>query len=143
MKNSAAVICSALLIGCALWTNLNWPQRFLSAPAIRSLPTVTPTSQVGLASWYHSSGKTASGELLARGDFTAAHRTLPLGSRVRVTNLSNDKSVTVKISDRGPAVQSRIIDVSAAAARKLAMQQDGVVEVRIDVIDSGRLNNNS
>jgi rare lipoprotein A len=49
--------------------------------------------------------------------------------------------VTVKISDRGPAVQSRIIDVSAAAARKLAMQQDGVVEVRIDVIDSGRLNN--
>jgi rare lipoprotein A len=97
-----------------------------------SQPTVVEN---GLASWYGPGfhGKlTASGEVFNQEKFTAAHRTLPWGSRVRVTNLANGKSVIVQINDRGPAVKGRIIDVSRAAARALDMMAAGITAVRVE-----------
>jgi len=92
---------------------------------------------VGLASWYGGDfhGKrTSSKEIYNMYDLTAAHRTLPFGTYVIVTNLQNGKSVTVRINDRGPFVKGRIIDLSYAAARLLDMIGCGIVPVRIDVL---------
>jgi rare lipoprotein A len=75
----------------------------------------------GIASSYDESSQTASGEKFNAGELTAAHRTLPFGTRVRVTNHSNGRSVVVTINDRGPFVSGRIIDVTPAAARALGM----------------------
>lgn len=91
----------------------------------------------GLASYYGSgfSGRaTASGERYDPSGYTAAHRSLPFGARVRVTNLSNDLSVIVTINDRGPQRGDRIIDLSYAAARELNMIKDGVVQVSVEVL---------
>src|SRR5690242_12942217 len=93
--------------------------------------------QIGKASWYgpHFQGKeTASGESFNQNDLTAAHRTLPLGSVVRVTNLSNGNQVTVRINDRGPVYHSRIIDLSSMAAKILGFRGQGLQTVRLDVI---------
>ena len=95
--------------------------------------------QVGRASWYgrlFQHKKTASGEPYDMHDFTAAHRTLPLGSWVKVTNLKNDKSVMVRINDRGPVIKGRILDLSYGAAMILGMGDDGVTRVRLDVIET-------
>jgi rare lipoprotein A len=94
--------------------------------------------QTGMASWYGSElqgNRTASGERFNKNALTAAHRTLPLGTRVRVTNTRNGKSVIVRINDRGPfGKRKRIIDVSEAAARKLGMIDAGITRVRIEVV---------
>jgi len=93
--------------------------------------------QVGTASWYGSffQGKTtASGEPYNMNDFTAAHPSLPLGSMVKVTNLRNGRSAVVRINDRGPVVEGRIIDVSATVARALDFKSRGVQRVRLDLI---------
>ena len=95
--------------------------------------------QVGRASWYgrlFQHKKTASGEPYDMHDFTAAHRTLPLGSWVKVTNLKNDKSVMVRINDRGPVLKSRILDLSYGAAMILGMDDDGIAKVRLDLIET-------
>jgi rare lipoprotein A len=95
---------------------------------------------VGLASWYGSRyhGRlTASGERFDMNAPTAAHRTLPFGSRVRVTNLANGRSVTVRINDRGPFVAQRIIDVSRSVARQLGFIQAGVARVRLHLVQRG------
>ena len=89
----------------------------------------------GQASWYgakHHGRKTASGERFDQNALTAAHRQLPFGTRVRVTNLRNDKSVVVRINDRGPYAKKRIIDLSKKAAEQLDMLRDGVVPVRVE-----------
>jgi rare lipoprotein A len=78
---------------------------------------------------------TASGEPFDPAALTMAHRTLPFGTRVRVTNLKNHLSVEVRVNDRGPAVRDRIADVSEAAARKLGMTDDGVIEATLEVIE--------
>ncbi len=78
---------------------------------------------------------TASGERFDPAALTMAHRTLPFGTRVRVTNLKNHRSVEVRVNDRGPAVPGRIADVSLAAARKLGMTDDGVIEAALEVIE--------
>ena len=90
--------------------------------------------QRGMASWYGESQMTASGERFDRHAMTAAHRTLPFGTRVRVTNLKNGRSVVVRINDRGPYGHGRIIDLSEAAARRLGMIAAGVVPVTIEVV---------
>jgi rare lipoprotein A len=88
-------------------------------------------AQSGIASVYaHSGGRTASGEPVAPGALTAAHRTLPFGSFVRVTNRRNGRSVIVRINDRGPFVKGRIIDLSPAAARALGFS--GLAPVTVD-----------
>ncbi|PTU76310.1 septal ring lytic transglycosylase RlpA family protein [Pseudomonas mangrovi] len=93
------------------------------------------SSETGKASWYgpqHHGKRTASGERFDQNALTAAHRELPFGSRVRVTNLNNDRSVVVRINDRGPYARGRIIDVSRAAAQALDMVRAGVVPVRVE-----------
>jgi rare lipoprotein A len=90
--------------------------------------------QRGMASWYGESQMTASGERFDKHAMTAAHRTLPFGTHVRVTNLDNGRSVVVRINDRGPYGHGRIIDLSEAAARRLGMITAGVVPVRIEIV---------
>ncbi|MGH6996113.1 MAG: septal ring lytic transglycosylase RlpA family protein [Stellaceae bacterium] len=95
--------------------------------------------QVGFASWYgpgfHGS-QTADGERFDMNALTAAHRTLPFNSYVRVTDLANGRSVVVRINDRGPYAPNRIIDLSAEAARELGIN-DGIARVRIQSVDTG------
>lgn len=96
-------------------------------------------SFTGTASYYADKfhgRKTANGETFNMNDLTAAHKTLPFGTIVKITNLKNDKSVKLRINDRGPFVKDRIIDVSLAAAKELDMLGTGTAEVRIDVIGS-------
>ena len=97
---------------------------FPTAPA-------TAADQCGKASWYALYSRTASGEMMNPNHMTAAHRTLPFGTKVRVTNRANGKSVVVRINDRGPFVRGRVIDVSKAAARQLGMIRAGVVSACI------------
>ncbi|MEO9332191.1 septal ring lytic transglycosylase RlpA family protein [Ectopseudomonas guguanensis] len=96
------------------------------------------SSETGKASYYaqaHHGKRTASGERFDQNALTAAHRTLPFGTRVRVTNLNNERSVVVRINDRGPFVRGRVIDVSRAAAVRLDMLRAGVVPVRVEALD--------
>ena len=91
--------------------------------------------QVGVASFYHSSlvgNLTANGDRYDEGALTAAHRTLELGTRVRVTNLENHRSVVVTVNDRGPYAKGRIIDLSRRAARVLGFVNDGVTKVKVE-----------
>ena len=91
-------------------------------------------SQTGLASYYadyYEGRKTANGEIFQHNKLTAAHKKLPFGTKVLVTNLSNQKTVVVKINDRGPYVRKRIIDLTKKAANELDMLGTGVTKVRI------------
>lgn len=95
--------------------------------------------QEGLASWYGApfhGRRTASGEIFDMNQLTAAHRTLPFGTRVRVTLLSTGRSVEVRVNDRGPFVENRIIDISRAAAQQIGLLPLGVGRVRIEVLDT-------
>ncbi|QNT71121.1 septal ring lytic transglycosylase RlpA family protein [Defluviicoccus vanus] len=92
--------------------------------------------QQGVASWYgpgFHGRRTASGERFNQHDLTAAHKKLPLGTRVVVTNLRNGKSVEVEINDRGPYVRGRILDLSRAAAEQIDMKKSGVTPVRLEI----------
>lgn len=96
--------------------------------------------QTGKASFYADKFEgiqTASGEKYRHNKYTGAHKTLPFGTKVRVTNLANDKSVEVTINDRGPWVEGRIIDLSKAAAEELGFLNNGLAEVKLEVIDPG------
>jgi rare lipoprotein A (peptidoglycan hydrolase) len=91
--------------------------------------------EVGEASWYgpRFQGKeTANGETFDQKEMTAAHPTLPMGTKAKVTNLENGKKVVVRINDRGPYADDRVIDLSGAAAKKLGMKKDGTAEVKIE-----------
>lgn len=99
------------------------------------------TAQVGLASWYgahHQGRKTASGERFSRGQLTAAHRSLPLGTKVKVTNLRTKEHVVVKINDRGPygGGKRRIIDLSEAAAKRIGLLERGTERVQVVVVEN-------
>jgi len=103
-----------------------------------AMPSQHRQTQYGWASWYgphFEKRKTASGERFSSFLATAAHRGLRLGTWVRVTNLKNGLTVTVRVNDRGPYVAGRIIDLSFLAAHELAMTHDGLALVRIDAID--------
>jgi rare lipoprotein A len=91
-------------------------------------------SWVGKASYYNLGGRTASGGHV--GAFTAAHRTLPFGSKVRVTNLKNNRSVVVTVNDRGPFTGGRVIDVSAHAADALGFRSAGVAHVKVEPVST-------
>jgi rare lipoprotein A len=94
-------------------------------------PVSSERKQVGHASWYSLPSKTANGEQMNEDKLTAAHPTLPFGTKVEVENLENGRKTTVRVNDRGPFVAGRIIDVSKAAARTLDMIADGIATVRI------------
>src|SRR5213078_150267 len=99
----------------------------------------SPTVLNGNASYYgkeHHGKKTANGEVFDMSKLTAAHRSLPFGSIVRVTNLSNHRSIIDRINDRGPYITGRIIDLSQAAALQLDMIPVGIVRVKVEVLDA-------
>jgi peptidoglycan lytic transglycosylase len=124
----ALLECALVLSGCGK------KHRATAAPV--ALPQIRHT-ETGLASWYGHPyhGRTAAnGELYDMEKLTAAHRTLPFGTQVRVTNLSNDRAVEVRIIDRGPFIDGRIIDVSHAAAEAIGMIGAGIAQVRLDVL---------
>jgi rare lipoprotein A len=100
-------------------------------------PPVVGGVQVGVASWYgpgFHGRRTANGEVFDQNELTAAHQTLPHGTHVMVTNLDNDRSVEVRINDRGPFVGGRVIDLSYAAARAIRMVGPGTARVRLEVL---------
>jgi rare lipoprotein A len=128
---------AVLLAGCI---NYGEPTPPVEQPPIQIAPAApAPTfEQTGKASWYgnwHHGKKTASGEKFDKNDLSAAHRTLPLGTEARVTNLENGKSVDVMVNDRGPYKQGRVIDLSEAAAKQLDIKDKGVAEVKIEVVE--------
>ncbi|MCG6861291.1 MAG: septal ring lytic transglycosylase RlpA family protein [Chromatiaceae bacterium] len=109
----------------------------ISLPMSASARVKTGQTQKGLASYYHDSlngNRTASGEIYNKRMRTAAHKSLPLGTKVRVTKLSTGKSIVVKINDRGPFVKGRIIDLSRRAARDLGIIKRGVAKVKVEVL---------
>jgi peptidoglycan lytic transglycosylase len=139
-----AIVLSVVSLGAAqrpissASSNPNVPKPV--ALASRKKAETSRPYQVGTASWYGSyfHGKaTASGEPYNMYDLTAAHRSLPLGSWVRVTNLRNGRAVIVRINDRGPYVAPRIIDVSYSVARILEFKAQGLQRVRLDVVKPG------
>ena len=102
---------------------------FVAAPAFSHSATAAPFTQCGKASWYAMTSKTASGERASPNTMTAAHRTLPFGTKVRVTNQRNGRSVILRINDRGPFIKGRIIDVTKKAAAKLGFLRSGWTRV--------------
>jgi len=117
---AALLACSS---GCSLVARL---------PGLGAVASGSPS--VGLASFYgkeHQGKRTASGEAFDAYAMTAAHRSLPFGTRLKVTNLDNGRSVVVRVNDRGPFVSNRIVDLSLAAARALGAAEDGVARVRL------------
>lgn len=105
-----------------------------------SIVSVHAQVQTGKASFYadkFDGAPTASGEKYRKNKLTGAHKTLPFGTKVRVTNVANNESVEVVINDRGPWVEGRIIDVSRAAAEKLGFINKGVADVKLEVLDPG------
>ncbi|HEX8624779.1 MAG TPA: septal ring lytic transglycosylase RlpA family protein [Allosphingosinicella sp.] len=111
-----------------------------------SLPVVDPVAAEekvykaigqGIASYYGrelAGNRTASGERFNPHGFTAAHRTLPLGTKLRVTNVANGRSVIVRVNDRGPFVGKRLIDVSLGAAQQIQMVRSGTAQVRLEIV---------
>ena len=122
------------LTGCA---SLQAPLQTITAPeqpAAAPEPSYTVVDQ-GRASWYgkqHHGKKTASGERFNANALTAAHKTLPFGTQVRVTNLNNGRHVMVTINDRGPFSHKRVIDLSQAAASEIGLVRAGVAPVKIE-----------
>ena len=94
----------------------------------------TQVAPNGLASFYTEGTQTASGERFDTNELTAAHRTLPFGTRLRVTNVATGRSVTVRVNDRGPFVPGRVVDVSYSAAQTLGMVRGGIAKVKLDVV---------
>lgn len=107
----------------------------VSGPSDEPAP---PGSQTGVASYYGAEfhgRRTASGTIYHKNAYTAAHRTLPFGTLVRVTNLDNGRTVVVRITDRGPHRRGRVIDLSRRAAKEIDMIRSGTARVRIDILD--------
>src|SRR5258708_10057566 len=96
----------------------------------------TQVASHGLASFYTEGTQTASGERFDTNELTAAHRTLPFGPRLRVTNVATGRSVTVRVNDRGPFIPGRVVDVSASAAETLGITGKGVAKVKVDVVEA-------
>lgn len=116
-----------LLAGCGL---------FRRGP--EKLDAVPGATQTGVASWYgpgFDGRQTANGEIYDQYALTAAHRTLPLGTWVRVTNVASDRAVVVRVNDRGPYVDDRVIDLSLGAAQRIDLVRAGIAPVRIEVLD--------
>ena len=94
----------------------------------------TQVGSQGIASFYTEDQQTANGEKFDTRDLTAAHRTLPFGTRLRVTNVVTGRSVTVRVNDRGPYIPGRVVDVSGSAANELGIVESGIAKVKLDVV---------
>lgn len=132
-----ALVLSLLLAACATPRGGVRPPSGAAPRGGVGGPVTVGWEQTGHASWYgrrHQGRETASGERYDMHALTCAHRTLPLGTRLLVTNLDNGRSVEVRVNDRGPFVDGRILDLSYAAAERLGAVATGVVPVRLRVL---------
>ena len=154
LRRSAALgTAIAFVVGClpALASAQTAPPP--SSPATPPAPAAAPPasgaaltgtvgeSQTGLAAYYNrrlNGHRTASGERFNNGALTTGHQTLPFGTKVRVTNLKNNKSVVLRVNDRGPTQPNRILDVSRAAAERLGFVRAGLTEVKIEVVEAAK-----
>ncbi len=153
VRGAALIVC-LLVIGCAATPRFGersqggrgTTQRTDNeTPAREAEPVRTATGKVlltlqGVVSYYANDfhGKeTSNGETFDMNDLTAAHRTVPFGTKVRVTNLDNNKSVIVRVNDRGPFVEGRIMDLSLAAAKQIDLMKSGTTEARLEVLQWG------
>ena len=136
-----SVLLAVVLVGCGGGTKVyktNTKPYTVAGTTYYPLKSAVGFSESGNASWYGGKfhgRKTASGERYNQNKMTAAHKTLPFGTNVRVKNTENGKSVVVRINDRGPFSKGRIIDLSRAAAKKLDMIKTGTAKVSIKVVD--------
>ena len=129
-----AVLLAFFAVGCSFSSGIpRWESRDFPRPGS------TDTIQYGKASWYgdkEHGNRSASGEVFNRNAYTAAHKELPFGTVVRVTNRENGRQVKVRINDRGPYVGDRVIDLSYAAAKSVGLIRSGVAEVKIEVLST-------
>jgi peptidoglycan lytic transglycosylase len=148
----AVIAAAALLSGCgrnrAARVDVPPAPPAHEAPASPAPETPPPAAQpspqpvyveTGLASWYgppYHNRRSSNGEIYNMHAFTAAHRTLPLGTRVRVTNLQTGRSTMVRITDRGPFIRGRILDLSLAAAEAIDVRHAGVARVKVEVVEA-------
>lgn len=129
--STVLVLCLLAVAGCAS------SGTGIGGPTMESSRAAKALVEVGEASYYSSAfngRRMAGGDIYDDSRLIAAHRTLPFGTRVRVTNLANGRSVVVTIQDRGPSVRHRVIDLSGRAARELGFVREGVTQVRMEVI---------
>ena len=129
------LLVTGLVASCT--TRSTAPPPTLPSPAPDTTPTPSFRIQYGLASWYgreRHGRRTASGEIFDTYQLVAAHRTAPFGTYALVTNLTNGRTVQVRINDRGPSIAGRLVDLSYAAARQLHMVQVGVTRVKIELL---------
>jgi len=143
IKNIFITILAAIILaGCAGSSynyKVNTKPYTINGTTYYPMSSANGFSETGTASWYgpdFHGKKTASGETYNKYAFTAAHKTLPFGTKVKVTNLNNNLSTTVVINDRGPFKSGRIIDLSYSAAQKISMVGTGTARVRIEAIGS-------
>jgi rare lipoprotein A len=149
-----ALLSILTLVGCAtsprFTTKSTPPAPRTESPAERTKdeetkPTHNPSGKIlltleGVASYYaddYHGKQTSNGEVYDMNDLTAAHRTFPFGTKVRVTNLENKKTVVVRVNDRGPFKEERIIDLSLGAAKELDLIRMGTARVRLEVLEWG------
>ncbi|MDE0159370.1 MAG: septal ring lytic transglycosylase RlpA family protein [Candidatus Dadabacteria bacterium] len=129
-----AVLIAFFAVGCSFSSGSpKWESRDFQRPKS------THTVQYGKASWYgdkEHGKRSASGEVFNRNAYTAAHKELPFGTVVRVTNRENGRQVRVRINDRGPYIRGRVIDLSYAAAEAIGLVRSGVVEVKVEVLST-------
>lgn len=144
IQSSCVVLVFSIFIGGCVSSPRFTEKRHSSSSEGREVPAVSQAKSLltltGIASYYaddFNGKKTANGETYDMNGFTAAHRSLPFGTKVRVTNLDNGKQVVVRINDRGPFQLSRIIDLSLGAAKELGMVAKGTANVKLEVIEWG------
>ena len=134
-----------LVMGCAMAGMIALsPRSEARLPASVTSPLAFSQAKLefGLASWYGdecNGNPTASGELFDMKGFTAAHRELPLGTKIKVTNLYNSRSAVVRVNDRGPHIVGRVVDLSAATAQRLGFLRQGLTPVQIEVVACPKL----
>ena len=128
-------------MGCAMAALVALSARTEARPPelkmLKASASVAASSQFGVASWYGAEFQglpTASGEPFNMEGMTCAHRQLPLGTQIRVTNLLNDRSLVLQVNDRGPVPRDRVLDVSMGAAKRLGFMRAGLTPVRIQVL---------
>jgi rare lipoprotein A (peptidoglycan hydrolase) len=126
-----------LLSGCAqpgLVQRTNLTQSEAPSMSPEKAFASTGRTSYGVASYYSYPGRTANGERYDPSQFTAAHRTLPFGTKLQVTNLNSGRSVVVRVNDRGPFIHGRVVDVSYAAARELNLLHSGTAKVKVEIL---------
>lgn len=134
-----ALIIVSCLTGCGLFSNRSGQSYVINGKRYHVLASAAGYKERGLASWYGEpfhGRRTANGEIYDMNKISAAHKTLPLGTWVEVRNLNNQKTLVLRVNDRGPFVRGRVIDLSREAAKKMDIIQTGVAPVMVRAIDA-------